>query len=207
MPTAPGMPGQPRQILAMAVKAQVTAAPVSSPLPVAREGGAGRSSGAGPGIASRPDPVAGINWDTVRAPAADAGRRQARAARHLAGVPGRRLMPAAQPAKSPGTPPGDDDLDAAAAHPRRRKTARAVRRATASARRPCHRARGHAASARERQGLPPARQHHGHRPRTWLDGYVAGAPGLPTVSRLTGPERQVVPSRHRRRSRSPFSCR
>ena len=31
--------------------------------------------------------------------------------------PGRRLMPAAQPAKSAGTPPGDDDLDAAAAHP------------------------------------------------------------------------------------------
>ena len=37
--------------------------------------------------------------------------------RHLAGVPGRRLMPAAQPARSAGTPPGDDDLDAAAAHP------------------------------------------------------------------------------------------
>jgi hypothetical protein len=32
-------------------------------------------------------------------------------------------------------------------------------------------------------------------------------PRLPTVSRLIGPERQVVPSRHRRRSRSPFSCR
>ena len=83
----------------------------------AREWRAGRSSGAGPGIASRPDPVAGINGDTVRAPAADAGRRQARAARHLAGVPGRRLKPAAQSAKSPGTPPCDDDLDAAAAHP------------------------------------------------------------------------------------------
>jgi len=88
MPTAPGMPGAARQILVMAVKAQVTAAPVSCPLPVAREWGAGRSSGAGPGIASRPDPVAGINWDTVCAPAADVGRRQARAARHLAGVPG-----------------------------------------------------------------------------------------------------------------------
>jgi hypothetical protein len=46
MPAAPGMPGQPRQILAMAVKAQVTAAPVSGPLPAAREG-AGRSSCAG----------------------------------------------------------------------------------------------------------------------------------------------------------------
>ena len=32
-------------------------------------------------------------------------------------VPARRLMPATQPAKSPGTPPGDADLDAAAAHP------------------------------------------------------------------------------------------
>ena len=126
----------------MAVKAQVTAAPVSCPRPGGPGGGAGRSSGAGPGIASRPDPVAGIGRDTVRAPAADAGRRQARAARHLAGVPGRRLMPAAQPAKSPGTPPGDDDLDAAAAHPGRRQTARAARRATASARRPGHRARG-----------------------------------------------------------------
>jgi hypothetical protein len=125
----------------MAVKAQVTAAPVSCPLPAAREGGAGRSSGARPGTVSRPDPVAGINRDTVRAPAADAGRRQARTARRLAGVPGRRLMPAAQPAKSPGTPPGDDDLDAAAAHPRRRQTARAARRATASARRPGRRAR------------------------------------------------------------------
>jgi hypothetical protein len=84
---------------------------------VAREWGAGRSSGAGPCIASRPDPAAGINGDTVRAPAADPGRCQARAARHLAGVPGRRLMPAAQPARSAGTPPGDADLDAAAAHP------------------------------------------------------------------------------------------
>jgi hypothetical protein len=83
-----GCPGQPRQILAMAVKAQVTAAPVSCPLPLAREGRAGRSTGAWSGIASRPDPVTGINWDTVRAPAADAGRCQARAARHLAGVPG-----------------------------------------------------------------------------------------------------------------------
>ena len=139
-----GCPGQPRQILAMTVKAQVTAAPVSCPLPAAREGGAGRSSGAGPCIASRPDPVAGTGRDTVRAPAADAARRQARAARHLARVPGRRLIPA-QPAKSAGTPPGDDDLDAAAAHPRRRQTARAARQATASARRPGHRARGHAA--------------------------------------------------------------
>jgi hypothetical protein len=136
---------QPRQILAMAVKAQVTAAPVSCPLPAAWEWGAGRSSGAGPCIASRPDPVAGINRDTVRAPAADPGRRQARATRHLAGIPGRRLMPAAQPAKSPGTPPGDDDLDPAAAHPGRRQTACAARRATASARRPGRRARGHAA--------------------------------------------------------------
>jgi len=112
----------------MTVKAQLTAAPVSCPLPAAGEGGAGRSSGAGPCIASRPDPVAGINRNTVRAPAADAARRQARAARHLARVPGRRLMPAAQPAKSPG----DDDLDAAAAHPPRRQTTRAARRATAA---------------------------------------------------------------------------
>jgi hypothetical protein len=116
MPAAPGMPGQPGRILAMTMKAQVTAASVSCPLPAAQEGGAGRSSGAGPGIASRPDPVPGTGRDTARAPAADAARRQARAARHLARVPGRRLMPA-QPAKSAGTPPGGDDLDAAAARP------------------------------------------------------------------------------------------
>jgi hypothetical protein len=72
----------------------------------------------------------------------DAGRRQARAARHLAGVPGRRLMPATQPAKSPGTPPGGDDLEAAAAHPRGGGRQPAPpRRATASARRPGNRAR------------------------------------------------------------------
>jgi hypothetical protein len=97
-----GCPG-PRQILAMAVKAQVKPAPVSCPRPggpgVAREWGAGQPSGAGPGIASRPDPVAGIDRDTVRAPAADPGRRQVRAARHLARVPGRRLMPAPETAR------------------------------------------------------------------------------------------------------------
>ena len=150
------------------------------PPPGGPGGETGRSSGAGPCIASRPDPVAGINRDTVRAPAADAGRRQARAARHLAGVPGRRLMPAAQPARSSGMP-GDDDLDTAAAHPGRRQEAHAARRATASARRPGHRAQGHAARAGPvmRQGLPPARQHHGHRPRTWPVRHVAGAQDRP----------------------------
>ena len=180
MPAAPGMPGQPRQILAMAVKAQVTAATVSCPLPAAREGGAGRSSGAGPCIASRPDPVAGINRDTVRAPAADAGRRRARAARHLAGVPGRRLMPAAQPAKSPGTPPGDDDLDAAAAHPGRPQTGRAARRAAPSARRPGPPGTGHAAR-RSVSGKYCRRPGSttGTDPRTWPDHYVAGAQDCP----------------------------
>jgi hypothetical protein len=80
------MPGAARQILAMAVKAQVTAAPVSCPRPGGPGGGAGQSSGAGPCIVSRPDPAAGPGWDSVRAPAADAGRRQARAARHLCQV-------------------------------------------------------------------------------------------------------------------------
>ena len=118
MPTAPGMPGQPRQILAMAVKAQVTAAPASCPRP----GGPGSEEPGDPQVPGQVPhpartPAAGTGRDAVRAPAADAGQRQARAAGHLAGVPGRRLMPAAQPAKSSGTPPGDDDLDAAAAHP------------------------------------------------------------------------------------------
>ena len=81
-----GCAGQSRQILAMAVKAQVTAAPVSCP----RSGG--------PGAGSRaivwcravyripPGPGRGHRLDTVRAPAADAGRRQARAVPVAPGV-------------------------------------------------------------------------------------------------------------------------
>ncbi len=207
MPAAPGMPGAARQILAMAVKAQVTAAPVSCPLPVAREGGAGRSSGAGPGTASRPDPVAGIGRDTVRAPAADAGRRQARAARHLAGVPGRRLMPAAQPDRSPGTPPGDDDLDAAAAHPAGGGRQPALPAGQQPARgAPGHRARGHAARR-------PVSGKDCRRPgsTTGTDpgrGWTAPPPVPRTAHGKPADRagRQVVPSRHRRPSRSPFSC-
>jgi hypothetical protein len=72
----------------MAVKAQVMAALVSRPRP------------GGPSVGSRaivrcrvryripPGPVAGIDWNTVRALAARAGRCQARTARHLVGVPG-----------------------------------------------------------------------------------------------------------------------
>ena len=165
------MPGQSRQIQAMAVKAQVTPAPVSCPRPVA-----GRGSRAivwaGPCIVSGPDPAAGTGWDTVRASAADAGRRQAWTARHLAGILGRRLMPTAQPAKSAGTPPGDGDLDTTAAHPAQdggRQPAlpagqQPARGALTSGR------GGHATRwPGERQGLPPAWQHHGHRPRTWLN--------------------------------------
>ena len=183
MPAAPGIPGQPRQILAMAVKAQVTAAPVPCPLPGDPEVRSLAIVSCRPGIASRPDPVAGIGRDTARAPAADAGRRRARAARHLPGVPGRRLMPAAQPARSPGTPPGDDDLDAAAAHPGQdggRQPARPAGQQPARA----ALATGHGGPRRarrpgERQGLPPARQHHGHRPRTWPDRSAAGAHDCP----------------------------
>jgi hypothetical protein len=120
-----GCTGRSRQILAMTVKVQVTAVLLSCPRPGGPGGGAGQSSGAGPYIASRPDPAAGTGRNTARAPAADAGRRYARAARHLARVPG--------------------------GGRRQRKTAR---------------------------------------------------------GRLTGPQRQVVPSRHRRRSRPPgaHSC-
>ena len=82
----------------MAVKAQVTAAPVSCPLQAAREGLSRAIARCRARYRIRPAPVAGIGRDAVRAPAADAGRRQARAAGHLAGVPGRRLLPAAQPA-------------------------------------------------------------------------------------------------------------
>ena len=120
------------------------------------------------------------------------------------GVPGRRLMPAAQPAKSAGTPPGDDDLDAAAAHPGR-----------AAADGP----RCPPGNSQREAPWPPARGHAARRPvsgkdcrrpgsTTGTDPDVAGplrrrCPRLPTVSRLTGPERQVVPSRHRRRGRPP----
>ena len=55
--------------------------------PAAREGGAGAVAGYRARYRIPPGPGRGINWDTVHAPAADAGRRQARAARHLAGVP------------------------------------------------------------------------------------------------------------------------
>jgi hypothetical protein len=111
MPAAPGMPGAAPSDPGHGGEGAGDGCAGIRPAPGGPGGGEpGDRQGAGPGIASRPDPVAGINWDTVRAPAADAGRRQARAARHLAGVPGRRLMPAAQSAESPGTPPGDDDL-------------------------------------------------------------------------------------------------
>ena len=190
-----GCPGQPRSCWHGGEGADDGSAGIMPP-PGGPGGETGRSSGAGPCIASRPDPVAGINRDTVRAPAADAGRRQARAARHLAGVPGRRLMPAAQPARSSGTP-GDDDLDTAAAHPGRRQEAHAARRATASARRPGHRARGHAA----RRPGDAARTAPGPAAPRAQTPDLAGpprrrCPGPPTVSRLTGPDRQVVPLRH-----------
>jgi hypothetical protein len=130
--------------------------------------------------------------------------------RHLAGVPGRRLMPAAQPARSAGTPPGDDDLDAAAAHPGQGGgRGPALPAGQQPARGTLATGHGGHAARRpgERQRLP--------RPgsTTGTDPDVAGplrrrCPRLPTVSRLTGPERQVIPSRHRQRSRRPgaHSC-
>ena len=195
MPAAPGMPGQPRPDPGYGGEGAGDGRAGTMPTPGCQGGGAARSSGAGPCIASRPDPVAGINWDTVRAPAADAGRRRARAARHLAGIPGRRLMPAAQPTKSPGTPPGDDDLNAAAAHPGRPQTARTARRAALSARRPGPPGTGpRRAPVRERQVLPPARQHHGHRPPDMAGPLRRRCPGLPTGSRLTGQKDRSFPS-------------
>jgi hypothetical protein len=108
--------------------------------------------------------------------------------------PGRRLMPAAQPTKSPGTPPGDDDLNAAAAHPGRPQTARAARRAAPSARRPGPPGTGpRRAPVRERQVLPPARQHHGHRSPDVAGPLRRRRPGLPTGSRLTGQKDRSFP--------------
>jgi hypothetical protein len=173
----------------------------------AREWGAERSSGAGPGIASRPDPVAGINWDTVRAPAADVGRRQARAARHPAGVPGLRLMPAAQPAKPPGTPPGDDDLDAAAAHPGQ---GGGRQPALPAGHQPARGAWPLGTGGTPRVG--PVRGKDCHRPgsATGTDpgrGWTAPSPAPKTPCGKPADragKTRPVPSRRRRRSRSPW---
>lgn len=109
----------------------------------------------------------------------DAGRRQARAARHLASVPGRRLMPAAQSAKSAGTPPGDDDL---VPPPRTRGGGRqpALPAGQQPARGALAIGKGpRRASARERQGLAAAPAATRAQTRTWLDRYVAGAQDCP----------------------------
>lgn len=92
--------------LAMAVKAQVTAAPVPYPRP-GSPGVESRLAGdrALPpaGGASRPDPVAGIGWDTVRAPAeapwSPSMGRPRRTRPDQAGKTGRSLAPS--PAHSP----------------------------------------------------------------------------------------------------------
>jgi hypothetical protein len=99
MPAAPGMPGAAPSDPGHGGEGAGDAC--AGIMPTARRPGkgAGQSSGAWPCIVSRPAPVAGIGWDMVRAPAADAGRRQARAARHLARVPVRRLMPAPETAR------------------------------------------------------------------------------------------------------------
>jgi len=157
-------------------------------MPTARwpgRGGAGRSSGAGPGIASGPAPVAGINRDTVRAPAADAGRRQAPGSE----APGRRLMPAAQPARSAGTPPGDDDLDAAAAHPGQGGSRQP---ALPAGQQP---SRGALATGHVGPRRAPARRagKGSHRPGRTTGTDRRQRPRLPTASRLTGPKDRSFP--------------
>lgn len=77
--------------------------------------------------------------------------------------------------------------------PGRRQTARAARRTTASARRRGHRAR----RATPRVGPVSGKDCHWPCSTTGTDPDVAGplrrrCPRLPTVSRLIGPERQVV---------------
>jgi hypothetical protein len=208
MPAAPGMLGQPRQILAMAVKAQVTAAPVPCSLPAAREGEPGDHQV--PGRVSHPARTRSR---------ASTGTRCAhqRRMRHGAGPGQRGTWPAS---------PGD-----ALCRRHSRPSLRARRQATMPSMRPPrtrggrrqpalpvgqhpargvpgHRARGHAARRPgQRQGTAVGPQHHGHRAPDVAGPPRRRCPGLPAVSRLTGPDRQVVPSRHRRPSRSPFSCR
>ena len=69
--------------LAMAAKAQLTAVPGPCPRPSAPSaaGATGRSSGARPGITSRPDRGRGGGRDTARGPAADTGDTGVRTAR------------------------------------------------------------------------------------------------------------------------------
>jgi hypothetical protein len=163
----------------MAVKAQVTAAPVSCP---SRRPGRGE-----PGDRQVPGQVSHPARTRSRASTATRCAHQRRmqdgARLGQRGIwpasPGRRLIPAAQSAKSPGTPPDDDDLmrpprtwggGRQPALPAGQQPARGALGAGTGPRR---------ASARERQGLPPTQQHPGHRPRTWLDRYVARAQDCP----------------------------
>jgi len=190
MPTAPGMPGAARQILAMAVKAQVTAAPVSCPRP----GGPG---GGEPGDRQVPGQVSHPARPRSRASTGTRCAHQRRmrdgarprAARHLAGVPGRRLMPAAQPARSAGTPPGDDDLDAAAAHPGQGGSRQP---ALPAGQQP---SRGALATGHVGPRRAPARRagKGSHRPGRTTGTDRRQRPRLPTASRLTGPKDRSFP--------------
>jgi hypothetical protein len=111
--------------------------------PGATAAGTGQSSAAGPGIASRPDPAAGIGSDTVRISGGATGP-----------VPGHAARRSSCGRRHPG--------------PGRRQTVRAGRRATASARRPGHWAWGGHAIRRligpERQVVPSRHHRCCHRP-------------------------------------------
>ena len=75
-----------------------------------------------------------------------------------------------------GTAPGDDDLDAATAHPGQGGGRQPALPAGQQPARGAPGTGGHAARRTdERQGLLPARRHHGHKPPTWLDRSGAGA--------------------------------
>jgi hypothetical protein len=117
MPAAPGMPGAAPPDAGHGGEGAGDGCAGIMPTPGGPVGGAGRSSGAGPGTASRPAPVAGINRDTVRAPAADAGQRRAPGSEASGPRPRAAADADCIAARSPGTPPGDDDFDAVAAHP------------------------------------------------------------------------------------------
>jgi hypothetical protein len=93
--------------------------------------------------------------------------------------PWRRLMPATQSASSPGTPPGDGDLDAVP-RTRARMAAGNPGCPPGSSQREAPRPPGTGAATPRAgpvsgQGQSPARQHPEHRPRTQLDRAVAGA--------------------------------
>jgi hypothetical protein len=211
MPTAPGMPGAAPSDPGHGGEGAGDGCAGIIPLPVAGRGEPGDRQV--PGQVSHPARTrsrASTGTRCAHRRRMQDGARLGQRGIWLLSVRGRRLMPVAQPAKSAGTPPGDDDL---VRPPRTRGGGRQP--ALPAGQQPARGALATGTGPLRVSGFAgPVSGKDCHRPcsTTGTDPDVAGplgrrCPGLFTVSRLTGPERQVVPSRHRRRSRPPFPCR